>query len=121
LPLAIGHGALNDSSMMPFPLPWPYRVLNYHKGNFVGICTGNDRWNAHLRFPDPEKTGLEVGSIVEVRLRVARFVYTSREEARRSLLSARLAAELVGQQDSRVMIQAKCEKALKDALVEKIP
>jgi phage terminase Nu1 subunit (DNA packaging protein) len=38
-------------------------------------------------------------------------------KARILAIAPRVAAELVGQQDSRVMIQAKVEKALKDALL----
>jgi hypothetical protein len=39
-------------------------------------------------------------------------------KARILAVAPRLAAELVGQQDSRVMIQAKIERALKDALLQ---
>jgi hypothetical protein len=39
-------------------------------------------------------------------------------KARILAVAPRLAAELVGQQDSRVMIQAKIDKALKDALLQ---
>jgi len=39
-------------------------------------------------------------------------------KARILAIAPRLAAELVGQQDSRVMIQAKTEKVLKDALFQ---
>jgi phage terminase Nu1 subunit (DNA packaging protein) len=39
-------------------------------------------------------------------------------KARILAIAPRLAAELVGQQDSRVMIQAKVEKVLKDALLQ---
>ena len=51
-----------------------YRVQNYHTGNFAGICTETDRWSARIRVSDPKMSGLEVGSMIDVSLRLATFV-----------------------------------------------